>query len=392
MTMRRLLQITDSYEYTGGIRSYISHVSDLLAGKGWEVEVYSPPGPGGDLRSHATRWAGWRYLAEVRQAVRRFQPDLLHAHSLSLRLSPLPLRAAREQDIPVVMTVHDFNYVCPRKWMIGADGLPCTVGFGSGCLVQGCPGSREGLAWLPYNGLRWLKTALHRRLLRSWVDRFITPSKALGWWMTSSLGTDRVTTVPNFVHPPGGGAGTEVQRSGLLYVGRLSREKGVDVLLKALPLIREALPGTALTVVGEGPARPLLGALAGQLGLDEAVNFTGQVENQLLGEYFRQAAACVLPSVWMENCPVTALEALSCGTPLLGSDLGGLPEIVREGDTGLLFPRGDHERLAEQAIRLLGDRELARRLGAGALAVFQRDYSPEAHFTRLSAVYEDLVK
>ena len=68
--MRRLLQITDSFEYTGGIRSYISHVSELLAHRGWEVEIFSPPGPGGDLRSHFTRWAGWRYLAEVRQEPR----------------------------------------------------------------------------------------------------------------------------------------------------------------------------------------------------------------------------------------------------------------------------------------------------------------------------------
>jgi glycosyltransferase involved in cell wall biosynthesis len=389
--MPRLLHITDSFEYTGGIRSYIKQVSDLLARRGWEVETFSPPGPGGDLRSHFSRWAGWRHLAEVRETVDRFRPDLLHAHSLSLRLSPLPLRAARERRIPVLMTVHDFNHVCPRKWMIRPDGETCDDGFGLHCLVRNCPGSRSGLAWLPYNGLRWLKTALHRRMLRAWVDRFITPSSVLGHWMASSLPTDRVTTVPNFVHPPEGPSGTEGERAGLLFVGRLSKEKGVDQLIKALPLIRERVPGAGLTVVGDGPDRALLEHLARQQGVEAAVTFTGPVDNHLLGNYYRGSIACVLPSLWMENCPVTALESLSHGTPLLASDLGGLPEIVNDEVNGLLFPPGDHQRLAQQAVRLLLDRELAGQLGAAALETFQRDYSPDAHFTRLSALYEVLI-
>jgi glycosyltransferase involved in cell wall biosynthesis len=390
--MRRLLQITDSFGYTGGIRSYIKHASDLLADRGWEVEIYSPAGPGGGLRSHFTRWAGWRYLAEVREAVDRFRPHLLHAHSLSLRLSPLPLRAAVEHGIPVVMTVHDFNHICPRKWMVRADGRPCPWGFGCHCLLLDCPSTRSGLAWAPYHGLRWLKTALHRRMLRAWVDTFISPSAILGQWMESSLGAENVATVPNFVHPPDDGNQPQGRRSGLLYVGRLSREKGVDVLLRAMPLILESAPRTLLTVVGDGPDRPALESLAGTLGIGEAVSFTGPVENRLLGRYYRAGAACVLPSLWMENCPVTALEALAHGMPLLASDLGGLPEIVREGTTGLLFPRGDHRTLAKQAVRLLVDQEGARQLGAGVLEVFREEYSPDAHFARLTAVYEALMK
>lgn len=391
MTMRRILQITDSFEYTGGIRSYIIQLNELLGHNGWLTEVYSPPGEGGGPRSHVTRWAGRRYLADVRRAVQRFRPDLLHAHSLSLRLSPLPLRAAREQGIPVVMTVHDFTYVCPQKWMIRADGLPCTDGFGSRCLTRGCPGSRSGLAWLPYQWLRWLKTSLHRRMLRAWVDTFVTPSAALGWWMSSSLGTKQVETVPNFVHPPADeGAGQ--RRQGLLYVGRLSREKGVDVLLRAMPLILERAPGTRLTIIGDGPAGPLLRRLAAHLGVSEAVTFAGTVENRLLGPRYRAASACVLPSLWMENCPVTALEALSHGTPLLASELGGLAEIVRHGSNGFLFPRGDHRQLAERAAALIGDVDLARRMEASALEAWRTDYSPGAHFARLSGVYGGLLR
>jgi len=210
--------------------------------------------------------------------------------------------------------------------------------------------------------------------------------------MGSSLQVDNVITVPNFVHTPAGGTEPEGERAGLLYVGRLSVEKGVDVLLRAIPLIRESVPGVQLTVVGDGPARPALETLAGDLEIKEAITFTGQVENQLLGDFYRAGAACVLPSLWMENCPVTALESLAHGMPLLASDLGGLSEIVRPGTTGLLFPRGDHRKLAEQAVRLLEAPEPARRLGTEALEVFRRDYSPAAHFARLSAVYEALIQ
>ncbi len=109
------------------------------------------------------------------------------------------------------------------------------------------------------------------RMLRAWVDRFITPSSVLGNWMASSLPTDRVTTVPNFVHPPEGPSGTQGERTGLLFVGRLSKEKGVDQLIKALPLIRERVPGAGLTVVGDGPARALLEHLARQQASEPSI-------------------------------------------------------------------------------------------------------------------------
>jgi glycosyltransferase involved in cell wall biosynthesis len=383
----RVLQLTDDFAHAGGIQSAVRNTMDLLRQEGHEVRLFDPGDEGG---APLSRWLSARYLRLLRQDLARQPVDLVHAHSLSMRLSPLPLRAAVESGTPVVMTVHDFNYVCPRKWLIDPAGRPCARGMGAACLVLDCHSGKPGRRYLPYHGLRWLKVQLHRALLRRLVDVFVAPSELLASWLRRDLGVapERIVHISNFVPvppppPPRSGTGQDV-----LFVGRLSPEKGVDCLLQAFRTLRGRFKEARLVVAGDGPARGPLEQLARRLGLEQAATFTGMLDHERLCERYAAARCCVFPSLWLENCPMGVLEAMAAGAAIVASRLGGIPEILRHEETGLLFERGDSAQLAAQLALILDDAALAARLGAAARAEAARRFSPQAHRTQLLGLYE----
>lgn len=172
----------------------------------------------------------------------------------------------------------------------------------------------------------------------------------------------------------------------LLVVGRLVRQKGVDVAIAALARVREQHPDTRLVVLGEGPLRAELGALAAQLGLSDAVSLPGRVGD--VSWWYRRASVVVHPSRW-EGFGLALLEAMLCERPIVGSDVSSIPEIVVDGETGLLVPPDDPESLAEAASALLDDPARARALGAAGLERARTEFSVARMADRTLAVYEE---
>jgi glycosyltransferase involved in cell wall biosynthesis len=285
------------------------------------------------------------------------------------------------------MTVHDAHLVCPKTWMIYSDGEPCRLGFGWRCLTSNCVTWRRGYGNVPYHAVKWLKVGLHRRILKRNVARFLSPSEWLARWLVKSLGTDQVVHVPLFA--PSQSSVRQEPEHGLrlLYVGRLSPEKGVDTLLRALPPVLERASGAGLDVVGSGSDERALRALSADLGLSEHVRFQGAVSPAELEDYYRTASAVVMPSRWMENAPLVAYEAMSYGVPVIASARGGLLELIESGRNGLLFLPDDHVDLAKTIMRLSGDADLRRQLGSGARQLAEERYSARVHMERLEETY-----
>ncbi|MFC8427012.1 glycosyltransferase family 4 protein [Streptomyces sp. NPDC057253] len=153
----------------------------------------------------------------------------------------------------------------------------------------------------------------------------------------------------------------------IVYVGRMDRAsswKGVDVLLRAFAALTD-LPDARLRLVGGGDALPDHIALAEQLGITDRVEFTGELTGGGLVAAMQGAAVQVLPSLTEAEChPMAVIEAMACGTPVVGSDVGGIPHVMVPGVTGLLVPPGDTDALAATCRRLLQDGDLADRMGA----------------------------
>lgn len=163
----------------------------------------------------------------------------------------------------------------------------------------------------------------------------------------------------------------------LAFAGRLTAQKALEVALEALARV----DGVTLLIAGEGDRRGPLEAKTAELGLESRVRFLGAVPRDRIIELFRAADATVLSSSW-ENFPHTVVESLAAGTPVLATATGGVAEVVRDGENGLLVPSGDPEALASAIRRYLGDEELRARLrDAAALSV--QDYAPERVFARL---------
>ncbi len=157
----------------------------------------------------------------------------------------------------------------------------------------------------------------------------------------------------------------------LAFAGRLMAAKALDVALAALALVPEA----ALVIAGDGPDRGVLEQQREDLDLDGRVRFLGGLEREGVLRVFRAADAVLLSSRW-ENFPHVIVEALAVGTPVIASAVGGVPEVVRDGENGLLVTAGDPEALASAIRRLLGDDELRARLAAAA-APSVESYSAE---------------
>ncbi len=388
----KVLHLTDAPDLIGGVQTYLADLCRMAGPVGLSCEVWRPPGTHRQATSHVTRWFGQRYERELSSRLAYDTPSIVHAHNLWMRLSPLPLRAAKAAGVPVVMTVHDYHLVCPRKWMITAEDHPCESAFGTRCLHADCRGSKEGWAWLPYNQGRWLKIALHRQMLRAWVDVFVAPSDHLGTWIRRSLGVERVIHLPNFACRPLQSSVQPGEAHRLLFAGRLSREKGVDVLVRAMPAVLEKQQKTRLTIAGDGPERASLERLATTLGLGDAVAFAGAVAGGELDELYRSAGICLLPTLWMENCPVAILEAMAHGRAVVATRIGGIPELVRDGMTGLLVERGDHRELAGALLALLAAPATVAAMGRHASQAYAARYTPEIHLDRLLAVYRGLTE
>jgi glycosyltransferase involved in cell wall biosynthesis len=375
----RVLIAHSFYRLPGGEDRYVSQQVPLLARR-HDVELLSRHNTdlGGGIATAARMTMSRREQRRVEVALDRFSPDVVHLHNAYPSLGPAVHLAAHRRRVPLVMTVHNFRLRCPNGYMFteGAPCRRCEGGMYAHAVLHRCFPSRSQSA--TYASALWL----HRFVLRlqDKVDLFVTPSEFVGRRVVEwGIPEARVMVVRNFT---AFALGRAAPGDYGLYLGRLSGEKGVDVLLRAL---REA-GDPPFRVVGDGPLKEPLARLARDLGL-RRVQFTGQVPGDDVPGLLRSARLLALPSVWDENAPIAALEAMTAGRPLVVTRTGGLPELVRGGE-GLQCEPGDVQGLAACIRSLFEDDRLCLQAGERALARAASELSPEQHLDRLEGAYE----
>ncbi len=388
----RILQFNSYADLVGGAEVYMHSLTRELRQRDHHVGLFGTS-PDSDVDQETTRivrrprYDSSRMARDptVRQALERFlerlQPELIHVHNVfSIGLDVLSL--LETCDIPVVQTVHDFGLLCPNAWCVHADGRPCPGGAGAKCFEHGCEAN------YPYDPLVVLHTFLRHRAVSRFVDLMICPSRYLADRMAVH-GARHVLHLPHFIDPiPDGGASPE-RRSDheLLYVGRLEPEKGVETLLAAMPAVLSSEPRAHLTIVGGGSLETELRRRCRTLGLREAVTFLRQVPRQDLGRFYATATACVLPSIWTENSPLVAYECIHAGLPMVASRLGGIPELVEEGNAGFTFRPRDDQDLAAQILRLLRLSPDVRSSMSKTMRERARSFEAHGHLDRMQDLY-----
>jgi len=312
------------------------------------------------------------------------RPDVIHVHNTVPLISPSVLAAAAERAVPVVATLHHYRQICPSGQLY-RDGRVCHECVGRRlplpAIRHGCyRGSR--LATVPLavaqpigRGAWWRK-----------VTRFFCISAAQRDTMIAGgMPADRLLVKHNFVPDLGTRSGPGAH---VLYLGRLAENKGLPVLQKAWAQFRATTHSTLpLVLAGNGPLRESVEQWAN--GRSD-VRFEGLLDPQRCAELTRTAAAVVAPSVWPEPFGLVAIEAMAMGVPVLASAGGAFPELVRDGQTGLLHPPGDVRRLAEHLHRV-ADPTLSARLGQAARARWAEDFSPRSGLDRLLDGYRTAI-
>jgi glycosyltransferase involved in cell wall biosynthesis len=360
--------------WASGENSVVRDEERLLKEAGHEVVTWTPaPGPEVSHARLGSR-AIWSpaALRHVRDMIGQHRPQILHCHNLFPMLSPAVLRAARDGDSRVVITLHNYRMFC----------LPATC-FRDGEICELCLGKVpwRGIVYRCYRGSLPGSAALAASLTLhkaigsfDQVSQFLPVSRfVFDKHVQAGLASDKMFIKPNFCWPQSRRAGAGEY---FLYVGRLSREKDVRTLLEAWRSIR-----APLILAGDGPDRHALQAVA-----PAEVVFRGKVDPNEVTQLLTGARALIVPSRWYEGAPRSVIEAYAAGVPVIATRFGALPEIVEHGVSGLLVPPGGTDGWVE-AVETLMDATTAARLGEGAFDRWARLHSPDSGLEGLERAY-----
>jgi glycogen(starch) synthase len=285
-----------------------------------------------------------------------FKNSIVHAHG------PIILSIAAHKkfyNFPLLLSVHDYWPICFQRSLFLPNGKVCD-------LVENC---NQCLS--PYMGqLTCLSKEIvyFNRLLLEKVDRFIAVSRFVkSSLIKSGIPAKKIDVVHNWIDLEGIRMNTqsipEKKENIALFVGQVSKQKGIHVAISAMSHIARELSDFKLRVVGSGSLVEILKKRVEREGLSGVVSFLGRVNRETLFNEYRNAKLFICPSIWPDPCPTVILEAMAFKLPIIASNVGGIPELVNHGYTGFLFPRGDDKTLSEYVLKLLSDDVLCRRLG-----------------------------
>lgn len=358
----RILLVNKFYYPRGGDCICVINLESLLRRLGYEVAVYAMSYPQnlpcktsryfasevsfsegvmGKLKATERLFGTGDIVRSFQRMLDDFRPHVVHFHNIHSYLSPIIVKLAKEFGCRTVWTLHDYKLLCPSYSCL-YQGEICEACFTdlTQVLRRKCmKGSLLASALAYGEALWWNKSKLQR-----WVDTFVCPSSFMAQKMRAcGFDYSKLEVICNFIEEDKLVALQSIKSDEsdsapyYCYVGRLSEEKGIRLLLEAA----QSLP-YQLYIAGDGP---LAEELREKYSL-EKIHFLGHLSSQEIVRLVSRAKAMVIPSVWYENNPLSVIESLCMGTPVIGSEVGGIPELIREGD-GCLFSFGNKEELAE---------------------------------------------
>jgi glycosyltransferase involved in cell wall biosynthesis len=309
------------------------------------------------------------------------KPDIAHVHNFAHQISPSILHVFKKHKIPVVMTMHDYKLVCAPYTLLSKGRLcdKCAVGKYYQCMANGCVKDSRAKSLL-----NTIEMYLHHSLLRIYdsVHTFISPSAFLKKKLEDMGFKGKIVHIPNFIDAAHYETRYDGANKTMVFLGRLSKEKGVATLINAVKGL-----DVQLAIVGDGPMGDELRAKV----KDEHINnvtFKGYMTGTALKEQIMSARCMVIPSEWYENNPRSVIEAFAMGKPVLGARIGGIPELVRDGQTGFTFEAFNVADLREKIQRMMAADTVT--MGKNARRMVETELNTEVHYKSLMKVYDSV--
>ncbi len=403
----RIILIHNNYSVQGGAEVFFHEVARVLECNGHLVQKFTCHEPGldvpsakyfphaaeyrqGNLLTRAVRMPRIIYNREARDSLARlihdFKPDLIHAFAIYVRLTPAILDAARQAGVPVVLSCNDYKHICPnyKLYHHGQICEECKGGHFYRALVNRC--CHDSLV---ISAASMAEAYVHHWLdiWRKNVSCFLFASEFMAKKTEEFWGKGNVDI--DYLPNPFDAAKYHVPANVgqyILYFGRLIGEKGVDILLEAARLT----PDVPVVIVGDGPDREKLEEQASSL---VNVRVVGPAWGDDLARWLLDARAVVVPSLWHENFPYVIFQAFAASKPVIGSQRGGIPELVGAGPHGWTYEATDVAELADRMRQVLAmpDVEIAA-MGAAARDYVGREFNDTAIYQRLSRIYKRVLK
>ena len=384
----KVLIIHNTYQQPGGEDVVVTQESKLLAQSGHKVSIYSRSNHEIAALSFAQRLgligriiSATDSKIAIRDVVQDSRPDVVHVHNTFAMVSPAVYEVCQDENIPVVQTLHNYRLLCPASTFYRDEAI-CEE-----CVTDGLLRSMRYACYRDSHAMSgvvalMLQTHRSRRTWSEGIDAYIAISSFVKEkFEKSGFASDKIYVKPNFVEPdPGERSGTGDYA---LFVGRLSAEKGLRVLLAAWRLLSIKVP---LVIAGDGPMRLELEAEVASTGLKQ-VRFTGRLSRDGVYDMIKKAAFVVVPSVWYEPFGLIVAEAFACGTPVLGACVGGIQEMFAGQVTGLHFPPGDPDALAERVGWAWGHLPELAAMGKAGRRVYEERYSANTNYDQLMRIY-----
>lgn len=391
----QILLANKFYYPRGGDCVCTINLEELLKQKGHEVAVFSMQHP----ENLETPWSKY-FPSEVKfapglgiiEALRRpfgtrevrtkftrlldeFQPDILHLNNIHTQLSPVIAEIAHRRGVKVVWTLHDYKLLCPRYDCLRNGLQICEECFSDKRKVRKhkCMKNSALASFLAYKeAMKWT-----RMRLEAVTDAFICPSRFMADKMVQgNFDKQKINTLCNFIDIAKTRKDDYDKENYYCYIGRLSPEKGIGTLIEAA----KRLP-YPLKIIGGGSLEETLRAAAA--GSD--IELLGYKHWPEIKEIVGKARFCVVPSEWYENNPLSVIESQCLGTPVLGSRIGGIPELIDEGKTGMLFESGNAKELKARIGQMFATPFEYRQIALDA----QKRYSAERYYTELLKIYNN---
>jgi len=387
----KVLQVISTGYAAGGAETMLVKINSYLLARGYSVKILAS-----DLGADKEHFNVYTFKSinsvaplkflftffnpssffVLKRVLKEYKPDIIHLHMM-YQVTPSALLLLKKY--PAVLTLHG-REVFLRKlliWCLKPSNFKKDVYNPQNLNVTGK---------LTYFYFAHIQKLLYRLAFKN-VDVFLAPSQ----FMQHVAKTDvsPIIQLPNFIELR---QFHEVQHNyHLLFVGRLETIKGVEFLIQAMSIIIKAFPQTTLTIVGEGSQKINLFNLTQKLRLEEHIRFIGWVENKDLDTYYEKASLVVVPSISVEAFGLVILEAMSAGRPVIGTNVGGIPELIEEGVNGYLVAPGNPEQIADKVIKLFAEEKLLTELGRNARRKAE-EFSAEKHLENLEKIYAEVIK
>ena len=345
------------------------------------VDFNKPGGFTQQIRAAANLLYSFEAKSKIKKLLKIEKPDIVHLNNFAHQISPSILDVFAKYNIPTIMTMRDYKIVCPTYSML-ADGKPCERckdGRYYWCFLNRCTKTSYSKSLL-----NTLEMYLHHKILHIYdkIDVFISPSMFLKSKVKEMGFGEKVVYLPNFTRLEQVTPRYEQKENSIVYIGRLSHEKGVETLMKAVRGL-----DVRLKIIGDGPLKESLKFKVKSEKLDN-VRFLGYRSGDDLRNEVRNSIVLVIPSECYENNPRSVIEAFALGKPVIGARIGGIPELVKDGKTGYTFEPGHAGDLRDKIECLLQDPDSAIEMGKNARRFVEEKNNPEKHYQKLIEIYQ----